>query len=225
MKDKIWDTYTEQELKRETLMPYSTPPAFAYMAKCAWLFAHLPRPPLHILDVGMGSGWLSSFLAIHGYQVSAIDPSRIACEMAYKTIKMYGVRFDIQCRELVCRPQLRCDAIIYNATLHHIEEWELELEAAYRVLKPRGLIYLIEPGWKHEKNSKEFVEKHPGAIEQSMPPFKTLPVLKNCGFREIKVFPNYGFIHKLTVKGVPGIIASILAHLYKFHDGLIIGRK
>ena len=76
-----------------------------------------------------------------------------------------------------------------------------------------------------EQIVQEFIKDHPGAIEQSLPPYKTVPVLRKLGFKKIKVYPNYAFIHKLCKKGVPSILAAIVVHLYKWFDGLIIAEK
>ena len=231
MTDKMWESYTEEELQMETLTPFHLPFCSDLLAKVAWLMKHLPEPPCGVLDVGNGVGWLTAWLSIAGYRIDGVEPSKIAKKTAVKTLGVYGRdKYAICCYDTIldylrlCEKE-SCDVVIYQATLHHIYEWKVDLGLSYQSLRSKGKLFLIEPGWRHAHNSKEFVKEHPGVIEQSMPPYKTVPVLRKIGFKNIKVYPNYAFMHKLCKKGVPSILAAIAVHLYKWFDGLIIAEK
>jgi 2-polyprenyl-3-methyl-5-hydroxy-6-metoxy-1,4-benzoquinol methylase len=62
--------------------PYSDPRCGGFFFDLGMLFSLLPPPPARILDLGVGTGWTSVFLANRGYQVVGQDVSDAGITLA-----------------------------------------------------------------------------------------------------------------------------------------------
>lgn len=60
--------------------PFSDPLCWQYFFDIGNVLSPLPEPPARILDLGVGTGWTSIFIAKRGYEVIAQDiaPDMIA---------------------------------------------------------------------------------------------------------------------------------------------------
>lgn len=96
---------------------------------------------LSVLDLGCGGGLLSNFLAQANYQVTGIDLSLSSISLAQRKDATQTVRylqgdvkalpFENQSFDVVCAMDL----------LEHVEEPNLVIKEASRVLKPQGLFF------------------------------------------------------------------------------------
>lgn len=109
------------------------------------LLADLPRGS-RILDVGVGFGHSSVFLASRGHIVFAVEPAISLCEL----IRDAAVKFDLDLQvvqgvgeDLSKLNRADFDAVIFNASLHHCDDPLRAIAEAYRCLKPGGSIYLV----------------------------------------------------------------------------------
>lgn len=97
--------------------------------------AHLPAPPVRVLDVGCGQGELTTALSVAGYDVLGIDP-----------LAPTGVRFrrlkleDIEETESFA-------AIVASYSLHHIRDLDPGLDKIAGLLLSGGVLVVDEFAW------------------------------------------------------------------------------
>ncbi len=117
-----------------------------------------PRVGDRILDIGCGTGHLTSQIADSGAQVVGVDrsPAMIAAaRQAYPNLK-----FDVaDARELPFQDEF--DAVFSNAALHWIHEPELVIRNIWKALRPAGR-FVAEFGGKGN------VRKMQAALDQSL---------------------------------------------------------
>jgi len=150
----------------------------------------LPQKDERILDLGCGTGYLTSCIAAAGAIVTAIDSS---AEMIQKARLEYpGIDFRVS-SATVFLDENRFDAIFSNAVLHWIKEKELVIDRMFRNLKSNGRL-IMEMGGKQNVDGilnalKTVLQQHgfteQAAIEQwyfpSLSEYCTL--LERRGFR------------------------------------------
>lgn len=126
------------------------------------LLADLPRGS-RILDVGVGFGHSSVFLAAKGHKVVSVEPAMSLCEL----IRDAAVKFDLDLdvvqgvgEDLSRLGRTDFDAVIFNASLHHCDDPVRAIAEAYRCLRPGGSIYLVnEYKLKPWETQKGFYKK------------------------------------------------------------------
>jgi SAM-dependent methyltransferase len=104
---------------------------------------HLPdvSPPRRLLDVGCGAGHYIQSLAACGWQVSGVEPSAAAAE-AGRAAGLEVICGDIHSANL----QLGgFDVVRFNHSFEHVPDPVESLEAAWRLLKPAGYLFIGVP--------------------------------------------------------------------------------
>ena len=95
-----------------------------------------------VLEIGCGSGRITSLLAAHTDQIIAIDPDpeliRQACS------ELPGVDFRLAKGENLPFSDHRFDLVLFTLSLHH-QDSRAALSEATRVLKDGGRILVVEP--------------------------------------------------------------------------------
>lgn len=94
------------------------------------------------LEIGCGTGRISSILSKKTSLLVAIDPDKKAIETAVANIS--GVDFRIGSGEALDFPNAFFDVVIFTLSLHH-QNCQKALSEAARVLKSEGKILIIEP--------------------------------------------------------------------------------
>ncbi len=101
---------------------------------------------IRLLDLGCGSGESSVYLASKGAEVHATDISDAMLQIAQKLALKHNVTIHTKVTgaEQLPYPDNYFDVVYGNGVLHHVE-LEPTASEVYRVLKPGGRSYFIEP--------------------------------------------------------------------------------
>jgi SAM-dependent methyltransferase len=171
--------------------PFSHDDCSRYLIDMGRLLEVLPPPPARVLDLGVGPGWTSQFLARRGYEVVGQDICTDVLDLATASAREAGltnVRFVAQDYESMDYRE-EFDAALFYDALHHAENERAALAAVYAALKPGGVCVTLEPGEGHATSepTKQAVETF-GVTEKDMPPRHIIAVAKSVGFRSFKVF-------------------------------------
>lgn len=157
---------------------------------------------LRILDVGVGQGESSVFLATRGHSVVAIEPSLGFCHLIASAAEKF--RLDITPivavgEEIDRIGETDFDVVAFNSSLHHCDEPLKALSNARQVLKPGGYIFLcselqLHPWvrkrqWYRRLETNPIVMGHYGGNEHAYYSWEYLGMLRRAGFAGIEMEP------------------------------------
>jgi len=120
---------------------------FGHRKMLEWATAQIaPLAGRRILDVGVGEGHSSVWLAQQGAAVAGIEVSAVALERAERLCRRYGVQVDLRQMpgESLAFADESFDAILCMSAFHHMD-MDLAAREFSRVLKPGGRVALVEP--------------------------------------------------------------------------------
>jgi ubiquinone/menaquinone biosynthesis C-methylase UbiE/DNA-binding transcriptional ArsR family regulator len=143
-------------------------------------------PPLTVADLGSGEGLLSELLARRCKKVIAVDNSeRIVAFGAAKAKKNGLKNLEFRLGDLQAPPidPSSIDLAILSQALHHAEDPAKAIAAAYRLLRPRGQILILDLLQHHfEKAHELYGDRWLGFAESDLHRW-----LEDAGFRKIEV--------------------------------------
>ena len=181
--------------------PFSDPGCARYLVELGVLMNALPPPPAKLLDLGCGSGWTSVFFARRGYDVTGQDIASDMIELARENAarhRLDNLRFVVSdYEEMAFDGEFDC-AVFYDS-LHHSVDEKSAIRAAYRALKPGGVLMTIEPGAGHSRSPDAIAAmKKYNVTERDMPPRLIIQAGKAAGFRSHRTMPNPWLLHVLS---------------------------
>jgi len=91
-----------------------------------------------LLDIGTGSGHISYEFSRNAKSVASVD---VTDERHIKE----GYSFDLVENEKLPYENLSFDIVVSNHIVEHVQDQDLHLKEAMRVLKPNGVLYLATP--------------------------------------------------------------------------------
>ena len=163
--------------------------------------------PLKALDLGAGNGWLSYRLASRGHLVAALDLLTNAFDGLGAAVH-YDTPFTAVQAEFDCLPftSAQVDLIVFNAALHYSTNYARTLVEALRVLKPGGLLAIIDsPLYRDPGSGSQMVREREAQFErqygfrsnsissENFLTFQRLAALETeLGINWDFVAPNYG---------------------------------
>jgi len=123
----------------------------------------------NILDVGTGRGNMAIVLALHGYQVLTGEPEGANWADWKTPAKKVNVEDMITFKpfnaEKMPFEDASFDAIFLFATFHHIGNKKLALNEFLRVMKPKGILIIIELTDEGVEVVRKRWKGHPDAID------------------------------------------------------------
>ncbi len=184
---KIGPVFAQQALDK----PFSADVAGRYLMDIGAIMSILPQPPGRVLDIGVGTGWTSVFLALRGYTVVGQDIAPDMIALAEQNKVRYGVdnvTFVVgDFEDMPFSSEFDC-ALFYDA-LHHAVDERAAIAKAYHALKPGGICITVEPGEGHSQDpfSQEAMRLW-GVTEKDMPPHHIITLAQEIGFKTFKVY-------------------------------------
>ncbi|MDX2480250.1 MAG: class I SAM-dependent methyltransferase [Desulfuromusa sp.] len=110
--------------------------------------SYAPLTGAKVLEIGCGSGRMTSAIAQHAAQIVATDLNATVLEQAEKNIPAQNVEFLYTPAGTLNCPAGSFDLVIYSLSLHHIPKDKMidNLYHSGKLLKEKGTIVIIEPG-------------------------------------------------------------------------------
>jgi len=101
--------------------------------------------PLHILDLGAGSGWLSHRLSALGHRAVAVD-ALDDDEDGLGAARFYETGFAAVQADFDALPfaPAQFDLVVFNGSLHYAPDMAETLERAHRMLAPGGALVVMD---------------------------------------------------------------------------------
>ena len=101
--------------------------------------------PLHVLDLGAGSGWLSHRLTALGHRVVAVDAIDDEVD-GLGACRHYAGDFAAVQADFDALPfaPAQFDLVVFNGSLHYAADTGATLERAHRVLAPGGALVVMD---------------------------------------------------------------------------------
>lgn len=163
-----------------------------------------------VLDIGVGRGESSVFLADNGFTVYSIEPGNGFCELLSSVVKKFGLAIHIYrsvAEDIEKLQYVEFDLIIFNSSLHHCDDPDKALKNCYSALKPEGKIYLSGElsirlpmtKTKFYRLMEESPDKvgHYGGNEHVYYNWEYLRMLREAGFQDIQMMPMWRAIDPL----------------------------
>ena len=175
--------------------PFSYEMCGRYLMDIGAILSLLPDwPPARILDLGVGTGWTSIFIAKRGFDVVGQDIAADMIALANENKARWGidnVDFVVSDYEAMTFDH-EFDAAVFYDSLHHAVDERLALAKVYQALKPGGKVITVEPGEGHSQ-SPESIEamRRWGVTEKDMPPHHIMSIGREIGFHNFKVYARY----------------------------------
>ena len=115
--------------------------------------------PLHVLDLGAGSGWLSNRLAALGHRAVAVDAIDDDADGLGAT-RHYTTPFAVVQADFDALPFAagQFDLVVFNGSLHYAQDTAATLERAHHMLAPGGtLVVMDSPMFGAERDGSAMV--------------------------------------------------------------------
>ena len=102
------------------------------------------RRPLHVADIGCGTGVQCELWAEQGHLVHGLDVEAAVIEAARRRAERCGLpmEFRVGTAESLPWPDASMDVCLAVEVLEHVERWERCLDEMVRILRPGGWLYL-----------------------------------------------------------------------------------
>jgi SAM-dependent methyltransferase len=126
-----------------------------------------------VLDVGAGNCWMSYRLALAGYRPIAVDlltnrHDGLAAAAHYQRhLPESFPRFQAEITRLPFQDE-QFDAVVFNASFHYSEDYEVSLREALRCLRKGGTVIISDTPWySREESGRQMVsERHAMFIQR-----------------------------------------------------------
>jgi SAM-dependent methyltransferase len=139
--------------------------------------------PLHLLDVGAGSGWLCHRLVALGHRAVAVDAIDDEVD-GLGAARHYGTAFPTVQADFDAMPfaERQFGLVVFNGSLHYAADVATTLAHAHRLLAPGGaLVVMDSPMFRADRDGAAMVDD------------TVRRFVVDCGLREV-VVPGAGYL-------------------------------
>jgi len=203
--------------------PYADPNRQLYLIDVGQLLRLLPPAPARVLDLGVGPGWTSEFLARSGYAVLGLDIAPDMIALARRRLEpSLDLRFEVHDYEHSI-PEDGFDAVVIYDALHHAVDEASVVANCFTCLKPGGRLITMEPGVGHSRSpeAREAIERF-GTTEKDMEYARQAALMTQAGFDTIR---QYLRLHQLQLAPLndAGGRAQQREHLHALLENALVG--
>jgi SAM-dependent methyltransferase len=190
-----------------------------YVMDLGQIMKFLPDPPARLLDLGVGSGWTSKYLALSGYEVVGLDIAESMIRLAKKNCAgLENIDLQVCDYEIDINFGLFDCALIYDA-LHHATNEAHLIRNVYNALKAGGKLVTAEPGRGHSQseNTRKVVEDF-GVTEKDMEFSLQKRLMEKAGFSVVRQYYRLSELVLEDISSEGGRASQInhIANLYAF---------
>jgi 2-polyprenyl-3-methyl-5-hydroxy-6-metoxy-1,4-benzoquinol methylase len=124
-----------------------------------------------VLDLGVGIGWTTLFLAEMGYETTGLDIAPANIELARRRAARWGldVRFEVGDMDAFDLDQDFDAAVVFDA-LHHSRRRRMVVSNIARHLRPGAWVLFGEPSWLHAMSpDARRTQRELGWVERGVP--------------------------------------------------------
>ncbi len=181
-----------------------------------------------VLDLGVGPGWTSIFLARCGYDVVGLDISPKMIEIAHNNLtksnlgssKLKFVVGDMEELDF----QNNFDAVLIYDSLHHCKNQKAVLEGSRKALKTGGQIIIYEPPFPHYLSPyAKFVSRKYSVTERGISGLVLKKDLRGVGYKKIEQYFKGPRLFKSSLFGwLKAFAALFLTRLVGFPRRVLI---
>ena len=190
--------------RMELSKPFWAGGAALHLRDSAVLFDALCRtgvkPPMKILEIGCGSGWLSEFMARAGFQVTAtsLHPRNVqqvkrrAASLVeiLPECSLQGMEVPMESLSERLGSESLFDGVVVYEALHHAHDWQLTVAEVGKVLRSGGWFFILsEPNRVHTLTSYR-MSVLTGTPERGFRPAEVRRTLRKNGLDEILILKN-----------------------------------
>jgi 2-polyprenyl-3-methyl-5-hydroxy-6-metoxy-1,4-benzoquinol methylase len=190
--------------RMELSKPFWADGAARHLRDSAVLFDALCRsgikPPLKILEIGCGSGWLSEFMARAGFRVTATSLHPRSIQQVKKRAaslvgilpecSLQGMEVPMESLSEYLASEGSFDGVVVYEALHHAHDWQLKIAEDGKVLRSGGWFFILsEPNRVHTLTSYR-MSILTGTPERGFRPAEVRRTLRKNGFDEIRILKN-----------------------------------
>lgn len=233
------DYYEQQSLLPETVLRFTQ-----LRDRALQLISASPRrteaettetDPLHVADIGCGTGTQARLWAKLGHRVYGLDVNAPLIEIAERRAhkERLEIQFDVGSATELPYPDASMDVALLPELLEHVADWQGCLNEAIRILKPGGLLYLSTTNWLcplQDEFNLPLYSWYPGFLKRRYERLAvtTRPEIANyCKYPAVNWFSYYALAAYLRPRGFrcldrfDAIDAENLGQLEKLAIGLI----
>jgi ArsR family transcriptional regulator len=142
-------------------------------------------PPLVVADLGAGEGTFSQLLARRAGRVIAVDNSARMVEYGSELARQHGLtNLEYRMGDMESLPveDESVDLAFFSQSLHHAQHPQRAVGEAFRILKPRGRIAILDLVKHHMEEARELYADHwLGFAEVEL-----RDLLSSAGFRNVE---------------------------------------
>ncbi|MGJ8696852.1 MAG: class I SAM-dependent methyltransferase [Verrucomicrobiaceae bacterium] len=173
-----------------------------------------------VLDLGGNTGGEATVLRQQGVAMVVSDINELALSVSKERAEKFGLVLPGYVAADVHRLPFADGSFATVAVieaLHHFEDYDQALGEIFRVLRPGGVFYTLEPnGWNPIRRLSEVRDRFRGTIEKSFFPSVLRGMLERAGFESVEVVSVEGG----RSEGRMGDVPAYRRFFARFHSWL-----
>jgi SAM-dependent methyltransferase len=217
---------TQQDRVERYLLgkPYTDANRQLYIMDIGQILRLLPPAPARVLDLGVGPGWTSAFLAESGYSVLGLDIAPDMVALARRKVRPgFDLRFEVHDYEHSI-PEDGFDAVVIYDALHHALDEGRVIANALTCLKPGGRFITMEPGRGHSvsEEARDAIARF-GTTEKDMEFSHQAALMRAAGFESIHMYLRVSQLPTEDLETPEGRVLQSSHMAALFHNTIELG--